>query len=169
MRTIDEALSLQHLWPGAASKLAGQLSWGCSQTFKRFGRAMLRCLWMCFVVRCSFAYMLRPIFDQKSRRDGVVDAELGKALTWWGDVLRLQICELHCWEKPTSAPVHLFVDASGSPPYLGAVVYDGGKVWWTHMAPPPAALEHFKARADNQIMGLELMAISLGLCSLSGC
>ena len=116
-------------------------------------------------VRCSCAggfvslytvssCVLRPIFDQKSRRDGAVDAELGAALAWWGDVLRLRICELRCWDKPTSSPVHLFVDASGSPPYLGAVAYDNGKVWWTHMAPPPAALDHFKARADNQIMGL---------------
>ena len=33
------------------------------------------------------------------------------------------------------------------------------------MASPPVILEHFKDRADNQIMGLELLAISLGLCS----
>lgn len=110
--------------------------------------------------------MFRPIFDQKTRRDGAVEAELDAALSWWRDVLRLGICELRCWDKPTkSSPVHLFVDASGSPPYLGAVAYHEGEFWWTHMAPPPATMEHFKDRADNQIMGLELLAISLGLCS----
>jgi hypothetical protein len=164
-QTIAEALRVQELLPGAASKLAGQLSWGCCQTFKCFGRAMLRWVALrCFVCSC-FADSSRPIFDQKSRRDGALGGELRAALEWWRDVLRLRICELRRWEKVVSPPVHLFVDASGSPPYLGAVVFCDGRVWWTHMAAPAAALERFRARADNQIMGLELLAISLGLCS----
>ena len=40
--TMTEALSKEHLGPGAASKLAGKLAWGCSKLFHRFGRAMLR-------------------------------------------------------------------------------------------------------------------------------
>ena len=61
--------------------------------------------------------------------------------------------------------MHLFGDARGFPPHLGAVLYCDGGVWWTHMPAPPAVLAHFRARKDNQIMGLELLAISLGLCT----
>ena len=35
--------------------------------------------------------------------------------------------------------------------------------WWTHMAPPTSVLKYFRARRDKQIMGLELLAISLGM------
>ena len=110
-------------------------------------------------------YCCRPIFDQKSKRNGALCAELGAALEWWHDVLRLRICELRVWEQVATAPVHLFADASGSPPHLGAVLYCDGKVWWTHMSPSASTMERFRARKDNQIMGLELLAISLGLCA----
>ena len=33
------------------------------------------------------------------------------------------------------------------------------------MAVPTEMIRHFRARRDNQIMGLELLAISLGMCS----
>ena len=33
------------------------------------------------------------------------------------------------------------------------------------MEPPDAMLAKFKRRGDNQIMGLELLSISLGLCT----
>ena len=33
------------------------------------------------------------------------------------------------------------------------------------MAPSPAIMGQFKQRKDNQIMGLELLAISLGMCT----
>ena len=36
---------------------------------------------------------------------------------------------------------------------------------WTHAEPPSGLLEKFKRRSDNQIMGLELLATTLGLCS----
>ena len=70
IESIDQALSSKHLVPGASSKLVGKLAWGGSHLFNRVGRAMLR-----------------PLFDQKSRRDGQVDFELHAALRWWKDVL----------------------------------------------------------------------------------
>ena len=41
---MQETLRSGQLWPGAAGKLAGKLSWGCSRLFHRFGRAMLRAI-----------------------------------------------------------------------------------------------------------------------------
>jgi len=49
-KEIERALDAGRLAPGAASKLAGKLSWAVSYTFRRFGRAMLR-----------------PLFDQRTR------------------------------------------------------------------------------------------------------
>ena len=143
---IEEALGKERLPPGLASKLAGKLSWGVSKLFKRLGRAMLR-----------------PLFDQRSRRDGSLSPELRRALGWWLKVLRLGLAELRRWEDAPQAPMHGFCDASGSPPHLGAVLFDGSEWWWTHMEPPAHILASFRRRADNQIMALELLAISLAL------
>ena len=143
---INAAQAEQRLLPGCASKLAGKLSWGTSKLFRRLGRAMLR-----------------PIFDQKTRRDGEVSPELSRALEWWDEVLEKQVAELRDWNEEYSPPVHLFCDASGQPPYLGAVVFMEGKCWYTHMTVPDKLLERFVRRSDNQIMGLELLSISLGL------
>jgi hypothetical protein len=109
--------------------------------------------------------MLRAIFDQKSRRDGRMAPELRRALCWWRQVLELKLAELREWEASGTRPVQLFCDARGNPAHLGAVVFVDGRCLWTHMVPPPAVLKHFRRRRDNQIMGLELLGISLGLCS----
>ena len=96
---IQEALDNQHLAPGTASKLAGRLSWGAGALFRRLGRAMLR-----------------PIFDQKTRRDGQISPELEAALRWWLKVLNSGLAELKEWKAKPQQPVHLFCDASGSRP-----------------------------------------------------
>ena len=144
--TIQACLAVERLWPGEASKLAGRLAWAGSHLFNRLGRAMLR-----------------PLFDQKSRRDGHIAAELRRSLQWWDKVLELDLAELRQWGWPSSPPMHLFCDAAGSPAYLGAVLVVGKWCWYTHMAPPEAIVQRFRRRRDNQIMGLELLAISLGL------
>ena len=135
--------------PGDASKLAGKLSWAQCQMFKQLGRAMLR-----------------PIFDQASKRNGVVDQNLRRALQWWKAVLATSIAELREWDENTSDAVHLFCDASGNPAHLGAVLIADKTIFWTHSVLHPDLLKQFTRRRDNQIMGLELMAITLGLCSL---
>ena len=115
---------------------------------------------------CGFSFpssSLRPIFVQKSRRDGCIGPELQRALVWWRDVLELDLAELRPWQMPSEQPVHLFCDAAGSPAHLGAVVFVDGKCFWTHKAGPEELWEFFVARADQQINGLELLAISLGL------
>ncbi len=143
---IEEALTADCLMPGVASKLAGKLSWGCSFLFWRFGRAMLR-----------------PLFDQKSRRDGCIDPELRRALEWWLRVLRADLAELRPWSMPSTRPVHLFCDASGKGRHLGAVLFHDGEVYWSHMQAPKHVLKYFAVRGDRQIMGLELLAVSFAL------
>ena len=81
---------------GEASKLAGQLSWASAAIFRRIGRAMVR-----------------PIFDQCSRRDGHISKELERALRWWLEVLGSGLAEKQEWAAPKGPPVHLFCDASG--------------------------------------------------------
>ena len=75
------------------------------------------------------------------------------------------IAELRLWQEPADDTVHLFGDASGQPAHLGAVLLVDKRVFWTHADPPQEVLDKFKRRSDNQIMGLELLAITLGLCS----
>ena len=136
----------QHLGPGPASKLAGRLSWGGSEMFCKLGRAMLR-----------------PIYDQKTEFSGAVDANLDRSLQWWIEALSLRLAERTEWETVCDEPVHLFCDASSTPPHLGAVLYEGDECHWTHLEPPAKVLSQFRPRKDNQIMGLELLGISLGM------
>ena len=143
---IKNAISTKALEPGCASKLGGQLSWGCSHMFRRFGRAMLR-----------------PVFDQKSRFDGKASPELFRALEWWLNALSLNIVETRLWGDEFMPSAHLFCDASGAGARMGAVLYIDGQWSWTSMVAPTDILESFRRRKDNQIMGLELLAISLGL------
>ena len=133
-------------FPGAASKLAGRLSWAASALFNRFGRAMLR-----------------AIFDQCSRYDGRINFELWRALIWWRRVLATEIAELRPWVVSQEKPWHLFCDASGEPPRLGAVLLTSAGAFWTCFTPGQSFLDNFKCRSDNQIMALELLAISLGI------
>ncbi len=146
LRTIREALAKKSLSQGAASKLAGRLAWGGSHLFRELGRAMLR-----------------PLFDQRSNRGGCWSTELERALAWWEQVLRLGITEERAWAAHAERPLHLFCDARGEPPHLAAVLYDGSEWTFTHMDPPAELMNAFQRRADSQIMGLELLAISLGM------
>ena len=143
---MRRVLRERHLSMGEAKKLSGRLTWSCSHQFKRLGRAMIR-----------------PIYDQCSRRDGMIDVELLRALTWWVDALQMKIAELRPWVSSVSEICHVFADAQGNPQHLGAVVAVKGKWFWTHASPPPEIMAGFRRREDNQIMGLELLAASLAL------
>lgn len=118
-RIMQKCLHDGHMCPGTASKLAGKLAWGGSKLFHRLGRAMLR-----------------PIFDQKSKRDGQLSPELRRALEWWCWVLCKLVAELRPWKPVCSPPLHLFCDAAGTPPHLGAVLFVGRKPYYTHAAVP---------------------------------
>ena len=62
---------------------------------------------------------------------------------------------------------HLFCDARGFPGRLAAVAYIGNDVLYTDFAVPDCLLRIFRRRKDNQIMGLELLSIALGLSTFS--
>ena len=63
---IRGALAAGRLEPGAASKLAGALSWACTFLFRRCGRAFIR-----------------PIFAQQHGRGSCIGPVLRWALEWW--------------------------------------------------------------------------------------
>ena len=145
---LQHVLHSRVFLPGAASKLAGKLSWGGSVLFRRLGRAMLR-----------------PIFDQKTRSDGHVSPDLARALQWWLDVLSLDLAERRDWFPGDDPVVHLFTDAAGKDAHLGAVLCCDGCWSWAHMDPPARVLQSFFNRRDNQIMG----SVSFIMCHPCGC
>ena len=84
---IEAILKEGILVGGAASKLCGQLQWGAQSAFRRLGRAMIR-----------------PIIAQTRSSSAVVGPELRAALTWWHEVLQLQIrCESASWSRSVRA------------------------------------------------------------------
>ena len=56
-----------------------------------------------------------------------------------------------------------FSATAGEDPCLGAVLVADGQAFFTLMKVTPMLLDFFRRRRDQQIMGLELLAISLGL------
>ena len=147
---IESALRKGILQPGEASKLAGALSWGSSHMFRHMGRAMLR-----------------PLFDQVTRRDGALNPELRQALRWWVMVLRRGVTEVRPWILENDPICHLFCDASGKDGHMGAVLLVDGQCMWTHAPLADKFMRHFLCRRDNQILGLELAAIGLGLSTFA--
>lgn len=92
---------------------------------------------------------------------------LRKALLWWLFVLTGGVAEKRSWKEVDQAPVHLFCDAAGDPARLAAVLWCDGKVFYTDCAPPDEIMQNFARRADQQIMGLELLSIALGMSTFT--
>ena len=110
---------------------------------------------------------LRPIYDQKYSRDGSIGPQLRIALLWWRRALQQDLSETHAWETEDRSPAHLFVDARGEPARCAAVLFDGFSWLYTDGAPSERVMSNFKNRSDSQIMGLEMVAISLGLSTFA--
>ncbi len=94
-----------------------------------------------------------------------MSTELRRACQWWVEVLTSGLCERRAWTYDAGQPAQLFCDARGFPAHLGAVLLLDDRCCFTHYEPPEELLSMFKHRRDNQIMGLELLSISLGLCT----
>ena len=75
----------------------------------------------------------------------------------------MKVAERLAWQQADTYEVHMFCDAAGSPAHLAAVLLMDGQTYFTHAAPSQKVMKAFYHRRDNQIMGLELLAISLGL------
>ena len=136
------------LLAGDAAKLAGRLNWGCTASFRRVGRAMMG-----------------PIHAQRFSRDGSVGSELRRALRWWVRLLESGMAERRSWDALGGVPLHVFCDASGVDARLGAVCWDAGTWYWSSTVAPSHLVEAFRVRGDRQIMGLELLAVSLAMGS----
>ena len=96
---IERFLGKRCLTDGEASKLTGQLQFGCQHIFKRLGRAMMRPL----IYNCRWT-------------------EIEAALLWWHEVLQLEICEERKWRASPLRQVHMFADARSTPPHVAAVL-----------------------------------------------
>ena len=148
---LRESILTMCLPAGAAQKFAGRLSWSCQFMFKRVGRAMLR-----------------PFFKQAyGNGDGCVGHDLLIALKWWLAVLQMGIVEERAWDLSCEPLLHLFVDARGVPPRCAAVLFINGECLYTDGAPSKQVLDEFQKRADAQIMGLEVLAIAVGLATFA--
>ena len=147
---IASILESGRLSKGQASKLAGALSWSAQHSFHRLGRAMLR-----------------PLFAHARSKSTRLHTPVRLCLQWWLEVFSFSLEERQFWSCSRQNPVQLFADARGDPPRLAAVLLVDGATLYTDWAPPAALLEIFRSRRDNQIMGLELLAIALGLSTFA--
>ena len=59
--------------------------------------------------------------------------------------------------------VEMFGDAMGYPPRVAVVLFDKGEVLYTSWQPDEKVMATFQSRQDNQMMGLEVLAVALGL------
>ena len=77
------------------------------------------------------------------------------------------MAEERCWRVPESRVAHLFVDARGRPGRCAAVLFIDGACLFTDGPPSKDIMKRFQQRADNQIMTLEILAISVGLSTFA--
>ena len=151
---IRDALSTGSLTPGMAGKLAGALGWASQSLFHRLGRAPLL-----------------PLFKKQhthSRNHKIAPwSPLYLALHWWLEVLQLGFHQSRSLYQNRASPVHLFAGARGHPARLAAVLLIDGEMLYCDCEPPQVMMEALEKRHDNQIMGLELFALALGLSSFA--
>jgi hypothetical protein len=148
---LDRALKSKTLSAGEAGRVAGRLSFAAQHTFKRAGRAALR-----------------PIFRQQydPLSGSRIGSELAMALEWWKYALGAMKAQCIPWEQQTSKAT-LLTDARGTPPRVAAVLIMDDKIWYTDWEPDEEIVAIFEQRKDAQIMGLELLAIAVGLCTFA--
>lgn len=122
-----------------------------------------------------------------SAKPHALSSELRHTLRWWLQILRAGVAEKHVWKQPSESVVHLFCDAAGmlscvcllsialfvgaagSPARIAAIAWVDGQVLYTDCEPPWAIVGRWAERADQQIMGLELLSIALALSTFERC
>ena len=115
--------------------------------------------------------MLLPLFKRQHAHSRAskfsANSPLCLALRWWLEILKLDLRQDKKFHQGTRAPVHLFADARGHPARLAAVLLIDGEILFCDCEPPAVMMDALHSRNDNQIMGLELFSLALGLCSFS--
>ena len=130
--------------------MVGRLLFGAQYIFRKMGRAMLR-----------------PIYQQQfdPLRGGRVGASLRLALEWWAQVLSCEVHEKIPLQLRPKPQVELFCDARSTPPRVAAVMYKDHHVAYTAWDVPDSVTRTFNQRRDAQIMGLELLAVLIGIAT----
>ena len=146
MHAIRHSLYNDHLPPGQADKLAGQLSWASQVLFHRMGRAMLR-----------------PLYNRQYGKGNCLSTSLRVVLKWWLRVLEHEIVETRPWRAQQPKTAFLFADASAT--HVGAVLFSGADILYTDWKPTDSFFAMLEDRSDNQIMGLEIVAVAVALCT----
>ena len=59
---------------------------------------------------------------QSSAFRSEISQDLKLVLQWWGEILKLKICEERPWFDQPSDVAHLFADARSTPPRIAAVL-----------------------------------------------
>jgi hypothetical protein len=90
------------------------------------------------------------------------------ALSWWEAALRLDLEQVWEWGGGAKPWLHLYADAAGAPPRLAAVLLHDGELHFCQCDVPERLARQFVHRDDAQIMGLEMLALALGLSSFGG-
>jgi len=109
--------------------------------------------------------MLRPLYSWQHgwRSDIPDDCPLRTALKWWLQVLSAHITELRSWKHTPDETVYLYADASAEPAHVAAVLFTNDGTVFSDWQPTEEFMEIFTPRSDHQIMGLEMVAIALGI------
>jgi len=145
---MKEASTKRCLCQGLAAKWVGRLSFSTQRAFNRVGRAMTR-----------------PFIEQQHapNKGNVISKKLRLAMKWWIQALENKVentKQLSC----KRVKIDLFCDAASTPPKLAAVLFDGqSRPEFTRMDVEKRLMHKFEDRKDNQIMGLEILAIILGI------
>ena len=146
-RDLESCLKTGSMTSGFASKMAGRLNFAVQNCFKQFGRAMIRPFYARQYAQC---------------RNRPCDEILTGAMKWWVEVFDSELKQAVDLRRRTKN-IDMFCDASGSPPIMAAVLIDKDCAEYCTMRVPDVIMKKFDHRGDEQIMGLELLAILMGV------
>eukprot|EP00971_Amphidinium_carterae_P331919 6465766-Amphidinium_carterae.1 len=141
-------LDVGRLSPGEAAKLAGRLSFAVTVTANKVGRAY---------VKPFFAQAHDPLPHD------ALSPLLRESVRWWLQYLSLRPLAIRLKGITVRPTVYMWTDAAGESRWLAAVVYAGGKYYWTRMLTPDVTWNMLLPRMDNQIGFQEFLAVLLGL------
>ena len=111
--------------------------------------------------------MLRPLYFHSKHWSAKWSEHLELALKWWQEVLQFELQQVWSWYDIPWSWGHLYCDARGYPAQIAAVLFMDGERFFCDMRVPDSILSFFPARKDNQILGLEMLSIALGLSSFA--
>ena len=161
--TISTALHTGYLSSGESVKLGGRLMFSTQHLFHKVGRAIIKPIYAQKSSRRAVCAVFLRLSAFHACRNGCIGPRLRRALLWWLEVLQSQIAKTRAWDRIVEPACHMFLDAASTPARCAAVLFIDGRILHTDAAPSKAMLGQFQARNDNQITGLEIFAIALGL------